>query len=62
MDPLQKETGNLVIQNMGKTEVHNNFFASVVTSKCSGHTTQVAEVKGRDWENEGPPAVGEDQV
>ncbi|GAB0194857.1 mitochondrial enolase superfamily member 1 [Grus japonensis] len=38
------------------------FFASVFTSKCSSHTTQVTEGKGRDWENEEPPTVGEDQV
>jgi len=42
--------------------LHNDFFASVFNSKCSSHTTQVAERKGRDWENEEPPAVGEDQV
>ncbi|KAK4817902.1 LOW QUALITY PROTEIN: hypothetical protein QYF61_002385 [Mycteria americana] len=40
----------------------NNFFASVFTGKCSSHTTQVAEGKGRDWENEELPTVGEDQV
>ena len=39
-----------------------NFFASVFTDKCSSHTAQVAEGKGRDWENEEPPTVGEDQV
>jgi len=39
-----------------------DFFASVFTGKCSGHTTQVAEGKGRDWENEEMPIVGEDQV
>ncbi|GAB0184151.1 mitochondrial enolase superfamily member 1 [Grus japonensis] len=38
------------------------FFASVFTSKGSSHTTQVAEGKGRNWENEEPPTVGEDQV
>jgi len=38
------------------------FFASVFNSKCSSHTAQVAEGKGRAWENEEPPTVGEDQV
>jgi len=38
------------------------FFSSVFNSKCSSHTAQVAEGKGTDWENEEPPAVGEDQV
>jgi len=37
-------------------------FASVFTSKCSSHTTQVTDSKGRDWGNEEPPAVGEHQV
>ncbi|KAK4828554.1 hypothetical protein QYF61_027523 [Mycteria americana] len=31
-------------------------------SKCSSHTAQVTEGKGRDWENEQPPTVGEGQV
>ena len=60
--PLQKETGDLVTWDMEKAEVLNDFFASVFTSKCSSHTTQVAEGKGRDWENEELPTVGEDQV
>ncbi|KAK4824825.1 hypothetical protein QYF61_019675 [Mycteria americana] len=59
---LQKETGELVTWDMEKAEVLNDFFASVFTSKCSSHTAQVAEGKGRDWENEEPPTVGEDQV
>jgi len=42
--------------------VFNDFFASVFNSKCSSHTVHVAEGKGRDWENEEPPTVGEDQV
>ncbi|GAB0180300.1 mitochondrial enolase superfamily member 1 [Grus japonensis] len=37
------------------------FFVSVFTSKGSSHTAQVTEGKGRDWENEEPPTVG-DQV
>lgn len=36
------------------------FFVSVFTSKCSSHTTQVAEGETRDWKNELPSA--EDQV
>ncbi|GAB0185009.1 mitochondrial enolase superfamily member 1 [Grus japonensis] len=47
---------------MEKAEVLNDFFASAFTSKCSSHTTQVAEGKGRDWESEELPTVGEDQV
>ena len=47
---------------MEKAEVLNDFFASVFTGKCSSHTVQVTEGKGRDWENEEPPTIGEDQV
>ncbi|GAB0180419.1 mitochondrial enolase superfamily member 1 [Grus japonensis] len=45
---------------MEKAEVLNDFFASVFTGKCLSHTAQVTE--GRDWENEEPLTVGEDQV
>ncbi|GAB0190056.1 hypothetical protein GRJ2_001470900 [Grus japonensis] len=48
VDPLQKETGDLVTWDMEKVEVLNDFFASVFTGKCSSHTAQVAEGKGRD--------------
>ncbi|GAB0191015.1 mitochondrial enolase superfamily member 1 [Grus japonensis] len=35
-------------------------YKPVFTGKCLSHTAQVTE--GRDWENEEPPTVGEDQV
>ena len=38
------------------------FFASVFTSKYCSHTAQVADGKGRDWENGKPPTAGEGQV
>ncbi|GAB0209434.1 ubiquitin-associated protein 2 [Grus japonensis] len=60
--PLWNETGDLVTQDMEKAEVLNDFFASVFTSKCLSHTAQVTEGKGRDWEHEELPTVGEDQV
>jgi len=47
---------------MEKAEVLNDFFGSVFTSKCSSHTAQAAEGKGKDWENEEVPTIGEDQV
>ncbi|GAB0177396.1 mitochondrial enolase superfamily member 1 [Grus japonensis] len=60
--PLRNETGDLVTLDMEKAEILNEFFASAFTGKGSSHTTQVAESKGRDWENAEPPTVGEDQV
>jgi len=60
--PLSEEMGDLVIWDMEKAEVLNDSFASVFTSKCSSHTAQVTGGKGRHWENEEPPTVGEDQV
>jgi len=59
--PLWKEMGNLVIRDMEKVELLNYFFTLVFTSKCSSHTTQVADGKRRDWENEELPTVAEDQ-
>jgi len=60
--PFRKEMGYLVTWDMEKAEVVNDFIASVVTSKCSRHTAQVADSKGGDWENEELPTVGENQV
>ncbi|KGL93213.1 hypothetical protein N301_01878, partial [Charadrius vociferus] len=62
VDPLQKETQELVIRNRDRAEVLNGFFAPVVTGKDCSRTAHDAECKGEDWENEEPPTVGEDQV
>jgi len=59
--PLQKETGDLVI-DMEKAEVLYEFFASVFISKYSNHTVQVTEGKGRDQMSEELPTVEKDQV
>ncbi|KAK4832976.1 hypothetical protein QYF61_026802 [Mycteria americana] len=59
---LWKEMGDLVTWDIEKAEVINDFFALVFTGKCSSHTAQVTKGKGRDWENEEPPTVGEDPV
>jgi len=45
--PLWKEMGDLATWDMEKTEVLD-FFTSVFTGKCSSHTVQVTEGKGRD--------------
>jgi len=60
--PLWKEMGDLVTQDMEKADVLKDFFALVFTSKCSSHTAQVTECKGRDWENEEQPTAGEGPV
>jgi len=54
---LRKETRDLVTWDVKKAEVLNDFFASVFNSKCSSHSAQVPEGKGRDWENEELPTV-----
>jgi len=47
---------------MEKAEVLNDFSASVFIGKCSSHTAQTAEDKGRAWENEELPTVENEQV
>ncbi|XP_063998157.1 myoD family inhibitor domain-containing protein isoform X2 [Pogoniulus pusillus] len=47
---------------MDKTEVLNNFFASVFNSKGSSHNAQVTEGKSKDWEKGDLPTITEDHV
>lgn len=54
--------GDMVTQDMEEDEKTQCFFASVFTGKSSSPTAEIMEGKGRDWENEEPPIVGEDQV
>lgn len=56
------ETGDLATTDMEETEVLNNVAASGFTSKCSSHAAQLTAPKGKDWENEEPPTIGEHQV
>ena len=58
----RRKTADLATWDMEKPDVLSDFLASVFTSKGSSQTTQDTEGKGRDWENEELPIVGEDQV
>jgi len=60
--PLWKVMGDLGTQNIEKDEGLNDFFASVFTSKCSSCTAEVTDSKSRDWENEEPHTIEEDQL
>jgi len=60
--PLQREMEDLVIWDMEKAVVLYDFFASIFISMCSNHTSQAAAGKGRNWENDELPTVGEEKV
>jgi len=47
---------------METADVLIDFLASVFTIKYACDAFQVTEGKGRDWENEELPTVGDDQV
>lgn len=49
---LINEKGELAATDMEKAEVLNHVFALIVTGKYSSCMIHVAEVNGRDWENE----------
>ncbi|GAB0203782.1 mitochondrial enolase superfamily member 1 [Grus japonensis] len=46
----------------GGTDIHLQPMEDPTPEQGSSHTAQVTEGKGKDWENEEPPTVGEDQV
>ena len=54
MDPLRKETGDLVLRDMEKADVLNDF-APVFTDKGSSHTDQAPESKGKNLEKADQP-------
>ncbi|KAK4827590.1 LOW QUALITY PROTEIN: hypothetical protein QYF61_019492 [Mycteria americana] len=60
--PLHDEMGDLVTQDVEKSEVLKTFFASVFTSKINLKESQVPETRGKGWSNEDVPSVEEDQV
>lgn len=49
MGPLWKETLDLIIRDMEKADVLNDF-ASVFTGNCSCHSTQVVDSNGKNLE------------
>ena len=58
VDPLQKETGHLVMRDTEKAEVFSDLFGFI--DKNSNCTTQVAERKGKNEEKEYLPAIKND--
>ena len=50
------------MRDVEKTEVLNDFFASVFIDRGSSHITQDAESNGKNLEKEDLPALSEDQV
>ena len=60
--PLRNEDRELVITDVEKAEVLNNFFASVFTGRQAFHISQVSEPLGGGWRSRVPPTVNEEQV
>lgn len=56
------EIVDLATTDMEKAEVFNNYFASVFMGFCSSHISQVPESQGRNFWNEVPSIIEEDQV
>jgi len=62
VDPLWKETRNLVTRDTDKKEVLSDFIGSVFVGKGSSHTAQVAEINGKNLEKEDLHGVSENEV
>ncbi|KAK4806988.1 hypothetical protein QYF61_000317 [Mycteria americana] len=59
--PLLNGAGDLVTQDMEKTEVLNAFFAPIVASKTSLQKVQAPETRGEVWRKEDLPMVEQEQ-
>lgn len=49
LDPLLNGAGDLLTNNMEKTEVFNAFFASVLNGESSLQESQTCETRGKVW-------------
>lgn len=60
--PLLNEAGNLVMQDMEKTELLNAFLLSVFTSKTGIQESKVLETRRKGWSKGDVPLVEEDYL
>jgi len=60
--PLLNEVAALVIEDTGKVDLLNAFFASVFTAKAGIQVSQSLEVREKAWGKEDFPLVMEDRV
>jgi len=57
-----REMGDLATTDMEKAEVLIIIFALIFTSKRCNRAARFTESKGRNWDNEVLPSLGEDKV
>jgi len=60
--PHVSNTSSLITTGKEKAEVLTNFFASVFTSDCSTHSSQVKGSEGGNCGSDAPSTVSKDQV